>query len=81
MIKKVETFKRRLFEIIYFEEFNKVNFAIEFEKRIKGWSRKNKECLIYDKFENLKELSVYQNKTNYNNKSFVAFVMPKKCSG
>ena len=66
--KKAYTFKKRPIELVYFESFNEVNYAIEWEKKIKGWSRKKKECLINDNFEKLKELSICQNETHYKNK-------------
>ena len=68
--KKAYTYKRRPLKIVYFEEFNEVNSAIEFEKRIKGWSRKKKECLINDNFEKLTELSECKNKSHFKNKPF-----------
>jgi len=69
--KKAYTFKKRPITLVYFESFNEVNYAIECEKKIKGWSRKKKECLINDNFEKLKELSVCQNESHYkNNPSF-----------
>tara|TARA_R110001592_G_scaffold36893_2_gene123616 strand:+ start:8224 stop:8571 length:348 start_codon:yes stop_codon:yes gene_type:complete len=66
--KKAYTFKRRSIKLAYFESFNEINYAIEWEKKIKGWSRKKKECLINDNFEKLKELSVCQNDSHYKNK-------------
>lgn len=33
-------------------EFNDVNQAIAFEKQVKGWSRKKKEAIINDNWEN-----------------------------
>lgn len=66
--KKAYTFKRRPLKLVYFETFNEINYAIEIEKKIKGWSRKKKECLINDNFEKLKELSECQNDTHYKNK-------------
>ena len=32
--------------LVYFEETNDINDALEFEKRIKGWLRKKKIALI-----------------------------------
>jgi len=68
--KKAYTFKRRPLKVVYYESFNEINNAFEWEKRIKGWSRKKKECLINDNFEKLKELSECKNETHYKNKSF-----------
>ena len=76
--RKAFTYKRRPLELVFFEEFNEVNSAIEFEKKIKGWSRKKKECLINDNFEKLKGFSECQNKTHYKNKPFDAFAIAKR---
>jgi putative endonuclease len=48
-------------------EFNDVNQAIDFEKQVKGWSRKKKEAIINDNWGKLKELSVCQNKSHSDN--------------
>lgn len=47
---KRETFAGRYncFNLVYFKSFKYVNDAIDFETRIKGWSRKKKEALIAD---------------------------------
>jgi len=34
--------------LVYYERFQRIEHAIEQEKRIKGWSRKKKENLITD---------------------------------
>jgi putative endonuclease len=51
------TFTRRPVELKYFETFTDVNQAIAREKQLKGWSRKKKQALIAQNFENLKELA------------------------
>ncbi|MNR63639.1 hypothetical protein D3C85_1860180 [compost metagenome] len=48
-------------------EFNDVNQAISFEKQLKGWSRKKKEAIINDKWEDLEKLSECLNKTTHKN--------------
>ncbi|WP_262150034.1 GIY-YIG nuclease family protein [Chryseobacterium foetidum] len=45
------TYKRRLVELVFYYEFNDINQAIEFEKQVKGWSRKKKEAIINDNWE------------------------------
>ena len=40
------TSKYKLTKLIYYEEFQYINDAIDREKEIKGWSRKKKEDLI-----------------------------------
>ncbi|WP_316771456.1 GIY-YIG nuclease family protein [Pedobacter frigiditerrae] len=59
------TYKRR--SLVFYENFPDVNQAIDFEKQIKGWSRKKKEAIINDNWEKLKELSICKNETNYKN--------------
>jgi putative endonuclease len=59
------TYKRRPVELVYFEVFWAPKEAIEWEKRIKGWSRAKKEALISENWEKLKELSVCKNDTNH----------------
>lgn len=44
-----------------------MNQAIAFEKQVKGWSRKKKEAIINDKWEDLKNLSECLNKTTHKN--------------
>ena len=48
-------------------EFNDINQAISFEKQVKGWSRKKKEAIINDRWEDLKKLSECSNKTSHKN--------------
>ena len=44
-------------ELVYFEEFQRIDDAYYREKQIQGWSRKKKEALINGEFGNLPELS------------------------
>ncbi|MNE98552.1 hypothetical protein D3C80_1970770 [compost metagenome] len=43
------------------------NQAIEFEKKIKKWSRAKKQCLIDDNYDKLQKLSECRNLTHYSN--------------
>lgn len=62
------TYKRRPVELMYHEMFNDVNRAIAWEKQLKGWSRKKKEALFKEDWEELKRLA--KSKTgNENNMS------------
>jgi putative endonuclease len=61
------TYNKRPLELVFCTEFNDVNQAILFEKQVKGWSRKKKEAIIYDKWEDLKKYSECQNETNSKN--------------
>jgi putative endonuclease len=61
------TFTRRPVKLVFVEQFFDPNIAIEFEKQIKGWSRKKKEALIEENWNKLKELAICKNETNYLN--------------
>jgi len=63
------THSRRPVEIVFYEEFNDINNAILLEKRIKGWSRKKKEALIKEDFNELVRLSNLKNNNKKINKS------------
>ncbi|GGE89665.1 putative endonuclease [Chishuiella changwenlii] len=51
------TFKRRPIELMFKKEFINVDQAIQFEKQLKGWSRKKKEAIINNQWDKLSELS------------------------
>lgn len=55
-------------KLVYFDTFNDINVAIEFEKKFKGWSRAKKEALIDNDIERLKVLSrnSHENSTKIN---------------
>jgi|SRR5690606_18135026 len=61
------THGKRPVELIYYETFNDVNQAIAFEKQIKGWSRKKKEALIKENWEDIKKLAECKNESHYKN--------------
>ena len=65
--KECYTYNKRPLELVVCTEFNDVNQAIAFEKQVKGWSRKKKEAIINDNWDDLKKLSECLNETNYNN--------------
>jgi putative endonuclease len=44
-------------ELVYFEKFDRIDFAFNREKQVQNWSRKKKEALIKGEFESLKKLS------------------------
>ena len=58
------TYKKRPVALVFYTEFNEVLQAIAFEKQVKGWSRKKKEAIIKDKWEDLKKLAEFKNKSN-----------------
>ena len=51
------TYSRRPVKLVYAQFFDSPSAAIEFEKRVKGWSRAKKEALINEEFHRLPELS------------------------
>lgn len=51
------TFKRRPVILRYSQRFQDITQAIEFEKQIKGWSRKKKEALFNEDWETIKRLA------------------------
>jgi len=65
------TYKRRPLELIFQQEFNDVEQAIYFEKKIKNWSAKKKFALANGEFDLLQILSECRNAThsNYNPES------------
>ena len=64
------TFKRRPLKLIFQQEFNDIEQAISFEKRIKNWSAKKKLALANGEYDLLQILSECRNAThsNYNPK-------------
>ena len=51
------THSRRPVKLKYFERFQDVSQAIDFEKQVKGWTRKKKEALFSENWEEIKRLS------------------------
>lgn len=51
-------------ELVYYEEFHRIDFAFHREKQVQGWSRKKKEALINNAPENLHKLASCKNKSN-----------------
>ncbi|MDG2432752.1 GIY-YIG nuclease family protein [Flavobacterium sp.] len=64
------TFKRRPVALMWYQEFTDPNQAIEFEKKIKKWSRAKKEALIKDDYDLLPFLSECKNESHSKNKGF-----------
>ena len=62
------TYNRRPLELIFHQEFNDINQAIYFEKKIKRWSGKKKMALACGDFDLIQILSECRNAThsNYN---------------
>jgi putative endonuclease len=62
------TFTRRPIKLIFTEYFQDVNHAIDFEKQVKGWSRKKKQAIINGDWRLLPELAKCENETSHLNK-------------
>ena len=62
------TYSRRPLELVFLNTFKYIDKAIAFEKQIKGWSRKKKEAIINDNWEDLKKLSICKNNSSHLNK-------------
>ena len=58
------TFKRRPLELIFHQEFNDVEQAIYFEKKIKKWRAQKKRALANDDYDMLQTLAECRNMTN-----------------
>ncbi len=64
------TYKRRPLELVWYQDFLDPNQAIEFEKKIKKWSRAKKEALISGDYDLLPGLSECRNESHSKNKGF-----------
>ncbi len=52
---------------MFSELFIDKRLCIEWEKKLKKWTRKKKEALINGRFDDLKELSECKNETHFSN--------------
>jgi putative endonuclease len=59
--------KRLPIKLVYYEHFMDINQAIEWEKRIKKWSKAKKEALIQDRWDDLKKSAKCSNETSHKN--------------
>ena len=59
------TYNRRPLKLVYAEAFDNPRLAIEWEKRIKKWSRAKKWAVIEEKWDTLKELATCKNYTSH----------------
>ena len=59
------TYSKRPVALVFYENFTEPNQAIEFEKKIKKWSRTKKQALIDGDFDNLQSLSECRNATHH----------------
>jgi putative endonuclease len=51
------TKKRLPVELVYYEEYERIDEAFYREKQIQGWSRKKKEALIEGRYDELPKLA------------------------
>jgi len=51
------TYTRRPVILRYFQRFQNIEYAIAFEKQVKGWSRKKKKALFKEDWEEIKKLA------------------------
>ncbi|MFA8451280.1 MAG: GIY-YIG nuclease family protein [Bacteroidales bacterium] len=63
------TRKRLPVELVYYEEYDRIDIAFYREKQIQRWSRKKKEALINGQLEKLAELADCKNESHYKNYS------------
>ncbi len=60
LIEKCYTLKRRPVELIFLQVFSTRDEAFHAERQIKGWSRKKKEALMQENWEEIKRLNNLQ---------------------
>ncbi|WP_044281562.1 GIY-YIG nuclease family protein [Caldithrix abyssi] len=59
------TKKRLPVELVYFEEYDRIDQAFYREKQVQGWSHKKKQALIDGRIEKLHEYAECSNETHY----------------
>jgi putative endonuclease len=62
------TFLKRPVQLVWQKSFQSKIEALEWEKKIKGWTRKKKEALIEAKFNLLHELAECKNESHFKNR-------------
>ena len=63
------THSKRPVTLVFYQDFTDPNQAIEFEKKLKKWSRVKKQALIDGNFDKLQDLSECRNATHHKYKS------------
>lgn len=61
------TNKRLPVELVYFEEYSRIDEAFYREKQVQGWNRKKKESLINGTVEDLHLLAECKNSSHFKN--------------
>lgn len=59
------TYTRRPVKLMFAAGFNDPQEAINFEKQVKGWSRKKKEALFIEEWQRIKELAQCNNESSH----------------
>ncbi|MDI6049173.1 GIY-YIG nuclease family protein [Flavobacterium sp. XS2P24] len=62
---KAYTHSRRPVTLVFYQGFTDPNQAIEYEKKLKKWSRFKKQALIDGNFDKLQDLSECRNATHH----------------
>ncbi|MCE7062415.1 GIY-YIG nuclease family protein [Dyadobacter sp. CY343] len=62
------TYSRRPLQLAFSRSFKYINDAIAFEKQVKRWSRKKKEAIANEWWDELKTLAECQNETHWRNR-------------
>jgi putative endonuclease len=61
------THSRRPVELVYWQDFTNYKQAIDWETRLKKWSRKKKQALADENWPRLKKLAECKNETTHRN--------------
>ena len=59
------TRKRLPVELIYYEQYDRIDNAFYREKQVQGWSRQKKEALVNGDLDELHNLAECKNKSHY----------------
>ena len=57
-------------DLVYFEEFQRIDEAFYREKQVQGWNRNKKKALINGQLEDLPKYAECKNESHYKNASF-----------
>jgi len=61
------TKKKLPIKLLFYEEFQRIDFAFYREKQVQGWSRKKKESLIKGTLLDLNKLAACKNESHFRN--------------
>jgi len=62
------TKKRLPVELVYYEEYERVDLAFNREKQVQGWSRNKKEALMAGNPDLLHKMAICRNGSHFRNK-------------